>query len=174
MITIQEFKDFIELKLEEAKATLLFMNSLQPIFAYALNDKVETINLTITEEDREKEIELIRNICKSPSVQYAAILCDCLTYSNEDESQMKAIVGRDLNGVEGSVDSVMVFLYTRNQTSVRTLPYKKREEQDYWFSDKGWEDVPKSSLGQNFIRAVSKVFPGVSGEVPRFANPFQA
>lgn len=164
---IQDFKAYLENKLDEAKANLMFQDAMQPIFAYVKNGKIDEINLTLTEEDKDKEIYHIREICKSSSVEYGAIVCDC--YTNTDEpKELEKLEGKDLKDVAGTIECLMVFLYTPDgKISTRTLPYKKRAEQKYWFSDKGWEETTMGKKKSLVSRLLGK-----PQEESRFSNPF--
>lgn len=163
---LQDFKAYLENKLDEAKANLIYQDAMQPVFAYVKDGKIEEMNLTLSDEDKDKEIYQIRELCKSASVEFAAIVCDCYTKTDEPE-KLEALDGQDLKNVEGSIECLMIFLYTRDGgINTRTLPYKKQAEQKYWFSDKGWEETKMQK------RSVLSRILGKPQEESRFSNPF--
>jgi hypothetical protein len=176
-MNLNDFKAYLENKLDEAKANLMFQDAMQPVFAYVIDGRIEELNLYLPDQESDpegykKEISSIRSICKSPSVEYAAIVCDAWVKS-APLKELEAIEteGKDLQDVEGSIECLMVYLYTRDGAiQVRELPYKKRKERDYWFSDKGWgtSEMEKPPVISRFVsRLIGKPL-----EPRRFANPF--
>ena len=144
-------KEQLEPKLNDACTSLIYQNALQPYLFIFEEGKIKTVKVTLDDEKKEAEVAQMRLMCSSDKVQAAALLFDSYTKTGTPE-EIKSVEGQDLREVEGTIECILIFLYTREGTWCRTLQYEKKDEQDYWFGDAGWEDVPK-----------------VEG---RFANPF--
>jgi hypothetical protein len=51
-----------------------------------------------------------------------------------------------LEGHKDSVEAIMAFLYTKNTTYTKDIPYYKDDKGGYGFMDMGWKEVEKEGL----------------------------
>jgi hypothetical protein len=155
------FKSHLEDKLDEVRASLITIDTMQPLFIYSSGGRIQEIPLTMrhcpafdkSSEDIclqcseknckwEDEKMQMRDVCSSPRVEYAALLFNSYLYTGPAEKvQDIQKRGMDLQDVGGTVDVVMLFLYARRgMIRLRRIEYEKRDVEDYWFSDSGYQD----------------------------------
>lgn len=142
----KDFRDYLDKKLDEARTSLQYQDAMQPLFiTWGMLGAKET-PLRLTDESKEMESSMMRQACASPAVLMAAVLFDSYMYSTVPEEAEKIEASDiDLRDLEGTQEVLLVFLYNKEKSLSRTIPYKKRGELDYWFADQGWEIVPGSS-----------------------------
>jgi hypothetical protein len=151
MEPLNTIKAQLEPKLNDACTSLRYQNALQPYLFVFEGEKIKEVKVTLDDEKKDEEVAHMRMMCSSDKVQAAALLFDSYTKTGTPE-EIKSVEGQDLKDVEGAIECILIFLYTRGGTWCRTIQYEKLDEQDYWFGDAGWEDVPRAE--------------------GRFANPF--
>lgn len=149
MKTLEAIKVQLESKLDDACTSLIHQNAVQPFLFTFEGETVKAVKVTLNDEAQ--DLAQARNLCSSEGVHAAALLFDSFSKTGTPE-EIKAVEGQDLQTVEGTVECIMIFLYTREGTWCKTIQYEKLGDQDYWFGDAGWEDVPQAE--------------------GRFANPF--
>jgi len=140
---VESFKEALEKVLDEAKACLITNDGIQGKFIVSENGKdIESINLTLKPDLKPEESMQMKIICKEPKVVAAAIIMDAYTLVVPDE-EIEA-VKKPLKDHPDRVEALLLYLYTRDKSFVRVLPYKKQGNRDYWFGDEGWTDVTES------------------------------
>jgi hypothetical protein len=135
------FKEYLEGKLEEVKASLIMVDVIQHFFIYSDGKEIKEVSLTMADDMWNEEQKRMEELCNSPKVKYAALLFDSYMFTG-DVKKIKEIQqkGTDLQDVGGTVDVIMLFLYTRDNIYNRNVKYEKRGFEDYWFADSGYQE----------------------------------
>jgi len=147
----EKFQEYLEKKLDEARTSLMFQDGIQPLLiTWEANGVGKEVPLQLTPESKEEDASLIRSACKSPQTIMAAIIFDSYTYFAETakiHEIRKELEEKEatLKDIDGSQEAIFIFLYTKDQTFSRSVSYKKRGTQDYWFADEGWDGVPDAN-----------------------------
>ena len=152
---IEKAKSALEIKLDEAKMSLVYNDGIHSMF-FASKDGVVFEDLPLTAEPDLQEAESLQMkiLCSNQDIKIAATLIDCntVTVPNEDVGTIEG----DLKDHPDNVDCILLILSTRDRTLVRTIPYVRKGDKDYWFGDQGWQNVDESSgLFENVFKKIS-------------------
>lgn len=147
-----DFKKYVEEKINEAKANLIFHDSIPALYFVKSNEKAVEYSILFDEEHKDAEVLRMKELCKG--AQASAFLFDSFINSCTEEEADQITDG--LEDKKGTMSAITIFIYTPEQVCSRALIYTRKGPQDYLFADKGWEntDSPGGRLANPFIDIV--------------------
>jgi hypothetical protein len=157
---LEEFQNRVEEKITEMRLALIMQDFFYPVLIVAdtaVAGGVFEKEVDGSIIDKDTMSELMKDICKSPTVKAMALILDAYTLLRD----IKDIDGipDSIVGEKDTIEAITLFVYFgKEKTFLRRCPYVKRSEEEavtsgkYWFQDLGWKDMPQTT--------------------GRFANPF--
>lgn len=149
-LLLQKFKNAVNDKIAKARLDLMEFDGFLPIVVSSTLEGVEEAEIDLDETPKDEAANLLREYAKRPGVEAIALVFMADTVTTEPGEDR--VLAEDLRDESDAVEAIMAYVYTKEVSEYRRIPYKKRAESDYWFGDDGWKEVNK--------------------QTGRFANPF--
>jgi hypothetical protein len=156
----ERLMNYLDVKLERAKSELKLEDLTAPFLValfetspgeYAINEK-EATDYFLDEKSKDALVKDLKEMCKDPTLKGLAVCFD--GYSLLVDSDKEDAVPDNLADIKDTETALITFMYLRDTSFNRMLPYKRKNKLDYWFGDNGWMESPPRFEG-------------------RFANPFK-
>jgi len=158
---IERIKEQAKEFLGKAQSFLYTDGFVTPIlFSFNGNSVTPTGLSMVSEEDKNSARNLMNSLTKT---------ADCMVFVSDSymlagEKIFMEGLPKNLKNHKDSIGAIVAFLYTKELTLMREIPYKK-ENRNYCFFDTGWKDVHEKDGKyylfdtQNKLRRVILPFP---------------
>ena len=139
--SLEIFKAHLEKIINKARSEIAIHDGIQSLFVVTDGKEVQEVPVTLEDDMRDIEAIEIETICSDATVKLAALILKGHTLM-VDTVDVPKYEGKSLKALPESVQALMVVIYTPTVSFVRTIPFKKKGDRDYWFGDMGWQEAP--------------------------------
>jgi len=140
---IETFQKTLEIVVDEARVSLINRDGIQNAFFVSEDGKkYEVLKVTLKPELKPEESMQMKLVCRDPSVAIAALIMDAYTRFIPTENFEE--VSKPLKDYPDHMEALLLYIYTRDQSFVRVMPYWKNGPRDYGFADQGWSEATNS------------------------------
>ena len=137
----QKYKDKAQRVLEQAQGLLAMDGYLTPVVFAIEDEEMTTIGMNVSSpEEKKQSAQLMKEIAHTDNTEAMIFVLDTYMLELPKETQMSNIP-ESIKNHEESTTAIIVFLYTKDKTLVRKMPYIKKDNGGYNFFDLGWEDA---------------------------------
>jgi hypothetical protein len=154
-LLLKKFKNAVNDKIAKARLDLMEYDGFLPMVVSSTMEGIEEAEIDLDETSKDEAASLLREYAKRPGVEAIALIFMADTVTTEPGEER--VLADDLREETDAVEAIMAYVYTREISEYRRIPYKKLKDNDYWFGDDGWKEVKKQT--GRFVNPFAKSLP---------------